>query len=238
MARLGARELGDSPVLNEAVGELLPAALAVALSPIPIVAVVLVLDSPRARSNGLAFAAGWVFGLTAVSVIVVLVASSASDPGTDVATGVSWAMAGIGLLFLVMAARLWRKRPKPGEAAAMPGWMASIDSISPMRALVLGVALSAANPKNLALTLAASAAIANAGLDGTDTAIAIATFVVIGSSAVVGAVAFYLVAPRTAARPLAALKQFMSDNNTTIMIVILVLLGGKLLGDALAGVWS
>ena len=92
--------------------------------------------------------------------IVVLVASSASDPGSDAATGISRVMAGIGLLFLVMAARLWRKRPKPGEAAAMPSWMASINGISPMRAIGLGIALSAANPKNLALTLAASATIA------------------------------------------------------------------------------
>ena len=147
-------------------------------------------------------------------------------------------MAGIGALFLVMAARQWKKRPKPGEAAEMPSWMTSIDSISPMRAILLGVALSAANPKNLALTFAASAAIANAGLDGTDTAIAVATFVVIGSATVVGAVAFYLAAPRTAERPLAAVKQFMSDNNATIMMVILLLLGAKILGDALAGVWS
>jgi threonine/homoserine/homoserine lactone efflux protein len=225
-------------VLNEAVGELLPAAVAVALSPIPIVAVVLVLHSPRARSNGLAFAAGWISGLTAVSVIVVLIVSGASDPGSEAATGVNWLMAAIGALFLVMAARLWKNRPKPGEVAAMPGWMASIDSVSPKRALLLGVALSAANPKNLALTVAASAAIADAGLDGTDTAIAVATFVAIGSSTVVGAVAFYLAAPRTAERPLAAVKQFMSDNNTTIMMVILTLLGAKLLGDALAGVWS
>ena len=130
-------------------------------------AIVLVLDSSRARRNGLAFAAGWVSGLTAVSVIVVLVASSASDPGSDAATGISGVMAGIGVLFLVMAARLWKKRPQPGEAATMPSWMASIGGISPMRAIGLGIALfPTANPKNLALTLAASAAIANAWMMG------------------------------------------------------------------------
>ena len=226
------------PMLNEAIGGLLPAAVAVALSPIPIVAVVLVLDSPRARVNGLAFAAGWVAGLAAVSVVVVLLAGGASDPGSEVATGVNWFMAGIGALFVVMGVRQWKKRPKPGEAATMPGWMASIGAISPGRAILLGVALSAANPKNLALTLAASAAIASAGLDGTDTALAVTTFVAIGSATVVGAVVFHLVAPAAAARPLAAVKQFMADNNATIMMIILLLLGAKLLGDALAGVWS
>lgn len=224
-------------MLNQAIGELLPAAVAVALSPIPIVAVVLVVDSSRARRNGPAFAAGWVVGLTVVSVGVVLVAGSASDSGSDVATGVNWVMAAIGALFLVMAALQWKKRPKRGETAEMPSWMASIDSVSPMKALVLGMTLSAANPKNLALTLAASAAIANAGLDGIDTTIAVLAFVAIGSATVVGVVAFYLAAPK-AERPLGAIKQFMTDNNATIMMVILLVLGAKILGDALAGVWS
>ena len=83
-------------MLNQAIGDLLPAAAAVALSPIPIVAVVLVLDSPRARVNGPAFAPGWVAGLAVVSVLVVLVAGEASDPDSDVAAGVNWVVAGIG----------------------------------------------------------------------------------------------------------------------------------------------
>jgi threonine/homoserine/homoserine lactone efflux protein len=225
-------------VLESAIGELLPAAVAVALSPIPIVGVVLVLDSPRARRSGPAFALGWLGGLTTVSVVVVLVAGAASDPGSDTATGVNWIMAGLGVLFLVMAADQWRKRPRHGESPPMPGWMATIESVSTPRAAALGVALSAANPKNLALTLAASAAIANAGLDGADSALAIAAFVVIGSVTVVGAVVFSFVAPTKAAGPLASVKRFMADNSATIMMVVLLLLGFKILGDALAGVWS
>ena len=60
----------------------------------------------------------------------------------------------------------------------------------------------------------------------------------IGSTTVVGSVAFYLATPTRAAKPLAAVKQFMADNNAAIMMVILVILGAKILGDALAGVWS
>lgn len=225
-------------MLDQAIGELLPAAAAVALSPIPIVAVVLVLDGPRARGSGPAFALGWVSGLTVVSVLVVLIASAASDPGSDEATGISWFMAGVGILFLVMAVQQWKKRPKRGEAPEMPSWMASISSVSPGKAVLLGMTLSGANPKNLALTLAASAAIANAELGGADTAIAIATFVAIGSISVVGAVAFYLVAPAKAARPLATVKDFMASNSAVIMMVILLLLGVKILGDAIAGVWT
>ena len=51
-------------MLSDAIGGLLPSAVGVALSPIPIIAVILMLDTPKARSNGPAFALGWVFGLT------------------------------------------------------------------------------------------------------------------------------------------------------------------------------
>jgi len=222
-------------MLSQAIGAILPTAAAVALSPIPIIAIVLVLDSARARVNGPAFALGWVLGLAVVSVIVINVAGGASNAASTTATGVNWGLAAIGVLFLVMAARQWRKRPKAGEAAEMPAWMASVDSIPPTKAFVLGAALSAANPKNLALTLAAGASIAQAGLDAAQETIAVVTFIVIGSLTVAGAVIVYLVAPRWSARPLGAVRTFMSANNATIMMVILLILGLKILGDALPG---
>ena len=45
---------------------------------------------------------------------------------------------------------------------------------------------------------------------------------------------FYLVGGKRAARPLDSIKQFMSANNAVIMMVVLLLLGAKLLGDGLA----
>jgi threonine/homoserine/homoserine lactone efflux protein len=222
-------------VLTDVIGDLLPAAAAVALSPIPIVAVVLVLGSPRARTAGPAFALGWVAGLGVVSVTVTLVAGAAAEASNAVDTGINWGLALIGMLFLVMAARQWSKRPKPGEQPEMPAWMATVGSVSWSRALVLGLALSAANPKNLALTLAASASIAQAGLETGEKLIADAVFVAIGSITVVGAVLFALVAPRAATRPLDAVRRFMTDNNATIMMVLLLVLGLKILGDAIGG---
>ena len=217
----------------DAIGDLLPSALAVALSPIPIIAIVLVLGAPHARTAGPAFAFGWIAGLLCVSVVVVLLVGSADDPDSD-DPGLNWLKIAIGILFLLMAAKQWTKRPKEGKEPEMPSWMATIDTATPPRAALLGAALSGANPKNLALTLAAAASIAEAGLEPRDTAIAVAVFVALGSLTVAGSVLFYLIAPNRAARPLAAVKQFMSDNNAVIMMVVLLLLGAKLLGDGLA----
>jgi threonine/homoserine/homoserine lactone efflux protein len=225
-------------VLTEAVGDLLSSAAAVALSPIPIIAVVMVLGTPRARTSGPAFALGWVLGLGVASVIVVLLLSDADDPDSDAATGVGWIEVAIGLLFLGMAAKQWRKRPERGQPPEMPKWMATLGSVTPARATCLGLALSGANPKNLALTFAAAAAIAEAGLDSTDTVLAVAAFVVVGSITVAGSVSLYLIDADRAARPLATVKQFMSDHNAVIMMVILLLLGAKLLGNGLGGLWE
>ena len=225
-------------MLSDTVGDLLISAAAVALSPIPVIAVVVMLGTPRARSSGLGFAAGWVVGLSAVSVIVVVVLGDSDDPDSGAATGVDWLDVAIGLLFLVLAGRQWRKRPRQGQPAETPRWMAEVDTMTPVRAVAFGLLLSGANPKNLALTLAASASIAEAGLDRADTVIAIVVFVALGSVTVAGSVLFYLASPRTAERPLSVVKQFMAENNATIMMVILVLLGAKLLGNGLGGVWS
>ena len=219
--------------MNNVIGDMLPSALGVALSPIPIVAVVLILGAPGARTVGPAFALGWIAGLALVSVIVVVVLGTGSDPDGD-DPGISWLKVAIGILFLLMAAGQWRKRPKGGEEPETPKWMATIDTVTAPKAAVLGVALSAINPKNLALTLAAAASIAEAGLDQADTAVAIAVFVALGSVTVAGAVLFDLLDAERAAGPLDAIKRFMYDNNAVIMMVILLLLGAKLLGDGLA----
>jgi threonine/homoserine/homoserine lactone efflux protein len=221
-------------VLGEAIGGLLPSAVAVALSPIPIVGVVLVLGSPQARASGTAFAAGWILGLSALSVAVVLALGTGVDSDTE--SGIEWLKVAVGVVFLVMAARQWKKRPRAGEPVEMPEWMDSVASLSASRAAALGAGLSGANPKNLALTLAASASISEAGLDRGGTTLAIGIYVALGSSTVAGSVLFYLLSPRRAARPLAAVGDFMSANSAVIMMVVLLLLGAKLLGDGLGGI--
>jgi threonine/homoserine/homoserine lactone efflux protein len=225
-------------LLVDAIGAVLPSALAVALSPFPVVAVILVLGSRHARTSGPLFALGWVVGLSVLSTVVVLVLSGAGadDPDSAAASGVGGLQVGLGLGLLVLAARKWRTRPRPGNEVAMPGWMASVDGAGPGRALGLGLGLAAGNPKNIALTMAASASIAEIGLDGADTVTAVAAFVAVGSASVVGAVLYRLLRAERAAAGLDSVKAFMVANNAVIMMVILLAFGVKLIGDGLAGV--
>ena len=66
--------------MGQAIGGSLPLAIGIAISPIPIIAVVLMLATPRARANGPAFLAGWLFGLGIVGAIVLALAGPRSEP--------------------------------------------------------------------------------------------------------------------------------------------------------------
>ena len=62
--------------MGQAIGGSLPMAVGIALSPIPIIAVVLMLTSRKARINGPAFVLGWLLGLGIVGAIVLTLAGS------------------------------------------------------------------------------------------------------------------------------------------------------------------
>ena len=64
------------------IGEVLTFAIGVAISPVPIIAVVLMLFSGRAKVNGPVFLAGWVVALAAVSGIAYVI-SDAGNVSTD-----------------------------------------------------------------------------------------------------------------------------------------------------------
>jgi hypothetical protein len=221
-------------VLGEVIGELLPSAVGVALSPVPIVAVILMLGTPRARTNGTAFAVGWIAGLTTVGVVVLLVAGgAASSDGTSTAVDVIVLL--FGLLLLAVAVKQWRGRPRRGETAEMPAWMDAVDHFTPARSLGLGVLLSGVNPKNLALTLAAAASLAQSGVSAGGDVVGLTAFVVIGSLTVVGPVVATLLLGDRTARPLAEVKEFMAANNNVIMAVVCLVLAAKLIGSGIGG---
>ncbi|MGZ4736541.1 MAG: GAP family protein [Acidimicrobiia bacterium] len=221
-------------MLSQAIGDLLPLAVGVALSPVPIIAVILMLGTPRARSNGPAFVLGWVLGLIVVSVIVLVVAGG-SDTSSSQSDTVDTVKVLLGLALILGAFRRWRSRPKHGETPTMPKWMDAIDKFTPVRSFVFGALLSGVNPKNLALTLAAAGSIAQAGLSTTDSAVAVAVFVIIGSLTVAGPVILFLFGGERAAGPLASIKEFMADHNSVIMMVVFVVFGAKLIGNGWAG---
>lgn len=217
--------------MGAVIGEILPLALGIAISPIPIIAAILMLFSARAVGTSSGFLAGWILGILVVTGAFTALAGTLT-PGDEPSARSSWVRIILGVLLLLVAFRQWRGRH--GEHAT-PKWMAAIDSFTPVKALGLGVLLSAVNPKNLLLAVAAGVDIGSAGLSVGGEAVAVIVFTVLAASTVAVPVVAYLAAKQKMRRPLDATKAWLQDNNATVMAVLLLVIGVVLIGKGIGG---
>ena len=144
--------------------ELIPLALVVALSPLSIIPAVLVLHTPRPRPTGLAFLAGWLFGLAVLTAIFVEVSDLIGGVGNKPPGWASWLRVVIGAALIVFGVFRWLTRKR---SAHSPRWMQSMSKITPLRAAGMAAVLTVANPKVLFICAAAGLAIGTAGLGNT-----------------------------------------------------------------------
>jgi threonine/homoserine/homoserine lactone efflux protein len=222
--------------MGAAIGQLLPFAVGVAVSPMPIVAVVLMLVTPQARTNGPAFLLGWVAGVGIGGAILLAIAgpANASDDGAP-ADWVSWLKLLLGLALVLLAAKQWRARPHEGDEVATPKWMGALDNFTPLKAALGGIVLSIANPKNLLLVVGGAAALAQFGLSTADETVCWIVFTLIASIGVGAPVVIYFAMGTRATAILEELKSWMSRNNAVVMAVLCLIIGAKLVGDAITG---
>ncbi len=225
--------------MGPVIGDLLPLAIGIAISPIPIIAVILMLLSRDAAKTSTGFLLGWVAGIVVVTVIVLVLVGQAGNTSSGKPSTVSSVLKLVfGVLLVLMAARQWRGRPAEGETATMPKWMAAITSFTFVKALGLGFLLSGINPKNLLMCLSAGTTLGAAQLSVTDDVIVIAIFTVIASCTVGGPVIGYLSARKQMAKPLDQLRAWLTQNNGAVMAVLLLVIGVVLIGKGVGALSS
>src|SRR5919109_3385645 len=114
--------------MGQAIGQVLSLGIGVALSPVPIIAVVLMVGPARGRANGPDFLVGWVAGLALVGTILLLAASGAdaSEQG-EPATWVDVVKLALGVLLVLAAIKQWHGRPRGTDQPELPKWMQTID---------------------------------------------------------------------------------------------------------------
>jgi threonine/homoserine/homoserine lactone efflux protein len=112
--------------------------------------------------------------------------------------------------------------------------MSAIDSMTAGRSLVLGFVLSALNPKNLLMGIAAGLAIGSGRLSVGEDVVVIAVFTIIAASTVAIPVIGYLAASARLAGPLEALRTWLVHNNATVMAILLLVIGVVVIGKGIA----
>jgi hypothetical protein len=208
----------------------------VAISPLPIVAVVLMLVTPRGKVNASAFVVGWWVGLGIVGAIILAIAGAAdATDSSGPATWVDVLFLVLGLFLILLAVKQWRGRPHGGDEAPTPKWMGALDRFTPVKAGVAGVVLSALNPKNLLLTIAGCAAISQTGISTGRQVGAYVVFVAIASIGVAAPVVIAFAMGDRSRTILDGLKSWLAGHNAVIMAVLLLIIGVKLIGNAISG---
>jgi threonine/homoserine/homoserine lactone efflux protein len=223
--------------MGSVIGQILPLAIGVALSPLPIIAVILILTTPAGRTNGIAFTVGWLLGSVVACGLLSLLLNGANTAQGSPSTVARIVSLGLGLLLLLLALRQWRSRPKDGETPPMPKWMQTLDKISPLVALGLGAALSGVNPKNLLLTAGAASTIAQASLSAAQQVLAIVIFALVGALGVGIPLVVYLAGGDRSAQTLAGWRAWLGQHNAAIMAVLFLIFAVKFLGNSLTGLF-
>ncbi|MGW4529648.1 GAP family protein [Nocardia sp. NPDC004340] len=214
------------------IADLLPLAIGVALSPIPVVAAILMLLSTNAGRASAGFALGWVTGIVTVAGLVTAAAASglmrsASQP--SIAASVIKTV--MGLLLVYIAVRQWGSR----KDDSIPGWMKAIDELGVAKAAGFGLLVSLLNPKNLLLCITAGVTIGTAGLNPTGTAAALTVFVLLGAASVLVPVGGYAVAADQLRGALARLKNWLQANNHTVIAVVFMVMGTTAIAKGVSG---
>jgi hypothetical protein len=223
--------------MAEVIGDILGFAIGIAVSPVPIAAVILMLFTSKAQVTGPSFLIGWLFGITLVVTVVLFIPGLGGDSGEPSTT--AGVIKGIlGILLLGGGARQWASRSRQADEATMPKWMASVDTMGSGGAVGLALLLTVLNPKNLLLAAAAGAAIGAAELNTGETVLAVVAFTAVASVTIAIPVIGYLIAGDRIQPALDNTKEWMIHNNTAVMSVLFLIFGVILVGDAIGIIWG
>jgi Sap, sulfolipid-1-addressing protein len=218
----------------QALGGLLPIAVAVAFSSVPITMTILILLSPNRNRAALPFLVGWVIGVAAVIVFCTLFASTLPQPprrGADPTTAVPLMVVGAALIVLGVI-NLRRGPQDESKSTGLQVWLSRVDSFGVLVSFAVAVLLNL-RPKGLLLGMAAGLALHATSVKLDEALVLIGIYTVIATSTVVIPIVASLVAPRRMEPKLVAARDWMTHNGRLLTSLMMFIIGVVILGYGL-----
>ena len=214
-----------------ALGQVLPIAIAVAFSSVPITATILILLSPKRNISGTAFLIGWVAGL-----IIVVSAATFGAQALPITTqrtqqtafGITEIVIGAALVIFGLFSGIRAvRRPAPAQGAK---WLSAVRSFGPLPSFGLAVILNF-RPKGLLLGVAAGLAIGGGeGMSVNDALIAIAFYVLISASTVAIPIISTIAMPELMQPRLVRAQEWLELHGRVVTALLMGLIGVVILG--------
>ena len=204
-------------------GQLIPLALVVAMSPLTIIpAIVLVLQSARPRPTGLAFMFGWLIGLAATTAVFEQLPRLLDGLNRPAPAWAAYVRIAAGFALLALAVWRWLSRH---QVSKQPAWLNRVSRLTPVGAGAVAVGLILVNPKVLVLNAAAGLVIGTASLSVPGVWLAVAYYTVIAGSSVLVPMLAYAIAGERVDHQLERLKQWMERQHAVLTAGFLAVVG-------------
>ena len=202
-------------------------ALAAALQPLQVIAMLVLLQTAGGKINGLAYLGGMVAFRLALALIfwwlVSGVEAAIEGEGGNFNALTGTVMVLLGLLLLIFALRQLFSAQSEDQAAA--SWMGKLETITPRRAALVGVAFLALDPKDWLIDLSAIDLIAAADLNGMQSGFAYLVYILLALALLLIPLVFTAIFPAKAQISLGRLNAWLNTHERSIEIIIAIIFG-------------
>jgi len=208
----------------EALKDAFPMSLGLALSPFPLIAIIIILMTPKAKSNSLWFLLGWILGIYGIGLLILIIPGLGSKHDTPSIYSGAIRIA-LGLSLLIFAFKTWLDRPRSGDEIVTPKLFLSIDKFGLRKSMLTGFLFSAANVKNMAFSAAGTVRINQSLPENESIFIALLLFSLIGSLTLIFPVVIYVFAEKKIEPTFLLWKKWLIKNNAMVLIILLGVIG-------------
>jgi hypothetical protein len=217
--------------MSDALPGLLVLAIGGSVAPPLLLLTILFLGSRRPLPNAGALALGYFATCAVIGVSGLILFGGAGSAVSTVGRVISTT---VGALLVVLGLRSLLNAPDPD--ASPPGWMESINSMSPPRAFGVGMALVPLQIKNLAIFVACLNLIIASSLSPRGSITALGLVLLVFAIPVLALICLSATVPQRASTILESLRTWMGKHNRSITVVLCLVFGASFF--LVGGLWA